>query len=109
MNSSAISQPRASVERLDDDVVERMTLLFKSFADPTRIRILHALLEGERSVGEIAERVEMTPSAVSHQLAFLRMVRLVKSRRNGRTVIYSLDDEHVHQLFRQGIEHVVHS
>lgn len=94
---------------LDSSVVEQMTLLFKSFADPTRIRILYELLESELCVGEIARRVGMSSSAVSHQLALLRMMRLVKTRREGRAVFYSLDDEHVRQLFRQGLEHVVHA
>lgn len=99
----------AANEPLDADGVERITLLFKAFADPTRVRILHELLDSELRVGDIAKRVKMSPSAVSHQLAFLRTMRLVKNRRDGRTVVYALDDEHVRQLFRQGIEHVVHS
>lgn len=109
MNTRTVPQCTGVTERLDNVVVERMMLLFKSFADSTRIRILYELLENELSVGEIAKRVDMSPSAVSHQLAFLRMMRLVKNRRDGRTVFYSLDDEHVQQLFQQGFEHVVHS
>jgi len=87
---------------------DKMTLLFKAFADPTRLRILHTLFDGERSVSDIARAVQLSPSAVSHQLSLLRLMRLVRSRRDGRTVYYTLDDDHVHTLFEQGLEHVSH-
>ena len=87
---------------------ERMGLLFKALADPTHLRIVYALIDGERSVSDIARAVQMSPSAVSHQLSHLRLMRLVRSRRDGRTVFYSLDDDHVQALFMQGLEHVSH-
>jgi DNA-binding transcriptional ArsR family regulator len=95
-------------ERLSDETAERLALLFKAFNDPTRLKILYALMGRELSVGKIAKAVGMSPSAVSHQLSLLRTMRIVKNRREGRTVIYSLDDDHVRFLFEQGLEHVTH-
>jgi ArsR family transcriptional regulator len=95
-------------DRLPNDTVERLALLFKAFADSTRLRVLHALVRGERSVGAIADEVGISRSAVSHQLSFLRTMRLIKGRRAGRAVYYSLDDDHVRALLRQGLEHVLH-
>lgn len=79
---------------------------FKVFADPTRIQILTYLLEGEKSVGEIASGLEMSPSAISHQLNTLKMSNLVKSRREGKQIYYSLNDEHVSKILSCGIEHI---
>ena len=87
---------------------ETMAEWFKALSDPTRLRILHALLSGERSVSDIAAEAEASASAVSHQLAYLRSIRLVKNRRNGRSVYYSLDDEHVQSLFEEALEHAQH-
>jgi len=82
--------------------------LFSALSDPTRLRIISVLLEGEMNVGEIASQLEMTESAVSHQLRGLRQMRLVCSRKNGRQVFYSLDDDHVAKLYRMGLDHVEH-
>jgi len=82
--------------------------LFSALSDPTRLRIISVLLEGEMNVGEIASQLEMTESAVSHQLRGLRYMRLVRSRKNGRQVFYSLDDDHVAKLYRMGLDHVEH-
>lgn len=82
--------------------------LFSALSDPTRLRIISVLLEGEMNVGDIAARLEMTESAVSHQLRGLRVMRLVISRKNGRQVFYALDDDHVAKLYRMGLEHVEH-
>ena len=82
--------------------------LFSALSDPTRLRIISVLLEGEMNVGEIASQLEMTESAVSHQLRGLRQMRLVCSRKNGRQVFYSLDDDHVSKLYRMGLDHVEH-
>ena len=82
--------------------------LFRALSDPTRLRIISVLLEGEMNVGEIAARLAMTESAVSHQLRGLRQMRLVCSRKNGRQVFYSLDDDHVAKLYRMGLDHVEH-
>jgi DNA-binding transcriptional ArsR family regulator len=82
--------------------------LFSALSDPTRLRIISLLLEGEKNVGELAAQVEMTDSAVSHQLRSLRYMHLVRSRKEGRQVHYALDDEHVAVLYRLGLDHVQH-
>ena len=81
---------------------------FKVFGDPTRIKLLSLLLEKELCVGEIASNLNMTQSAVSHQLRVLRQSNLVKTRKDGKTVYYSLDDDHVRTVLRQGMDHVIH-
>ncbi|MBC3803197.1 metalloregulator ArsR/SmtB family transcription factor [Acetobacterium fimetarium] len=80
--------------------------LFKVFGDSTRIKILWALDEAEMCVCDIAFLLNMTQSAVSHQLRVLKQVDLVKNRRDGKNVFYSLDDEHVKQIFNQGLIHI---
>ncbi|MDY0133149.1 MAG: metalloregulator ArsR/SmtB family transcription factor [Desulforegulaceae bacterium] len=80
--------------------------LFKVLGDPTRIKILDALSNSELCVCDIAEIMEMGSSAVSHQLRVLRAAKIVKFRRNGKNVIYSLDDDHVSFLIKTGLEHV---
>ena len=80
--------------------------LFKVFGDVTRIKIMSVLLEGELSVGEISEKLFMSSSAISHQLNILRRSKLVKTRREGKSVYYSLDDEHVYEIISCGIEHI---
>ena len=90
------------------DTFDQVAQLFKALGDPTRLRILYALLGQERSVGDIAAAVHMSTSAVSHQLSYLRTMRLVRHRREGRAVFYALDDDHVRSLFTQGLEHASH-
>jgi len=80
--------------------------LFKVLGDPTRVRILDVLARTECCVCDLAELLGMSQSAVSHQLRLLRNTHLVRYRRDGKMVYYTLDDEHVTQLYRQGIEHV---
>ena len=82
--------------------------LFSALSDPTRLRIISILLDGEMNVGDIAAQLQMTESAVSHQLRGLRQMRLVRSRKNGRQVYYSLDDDHVAKLYGMGLDHVAH-
>ncbi len=89
--------------------VQQLADLFKVLGDPTRIRIVRQLLlHDEMCVTDIAEAVEMGQSAISHQLRVLRQARLVTFRKEGKTAWYSLNDEHVVVLLRQGIEHVSH-
>ena len=83
-----------------------LSSLYKMFGDPTRIRILHALLPGELCVCDLAALLGLTKSAVSHQLRILKQAHLVKSRRDGKTIFYSLADEHVRTLLEQGTEHI---
>lgn len=97
-----------SKEQLQDHEVQELADLFKVFGDPTRVRILSALKEDELNVSEIAEAVSMSPSATSHQLRILKAHRLVKYRKEGKAVYYSLDDEHVYAIFAQGYEHIGH-
>ena len=80
--------------------------LFKIFGDSTRIRILYALFEAEMCVCDIAEVLKMTQSAISHQLRLLKQAKLVKNRREGKTVYYSLADDHVRTIIYQGMEHI---
>ena len=80
--------------------------LFKIFGDSTRIRILYALIESELCVGDIAQLLNLSQSAVSHQLRILKDAKLVKYRRDGKIIFYSLDDEHVRNILNLGMEHV---
>lgn len=80
--------------------------LFKIFADTTRIQIMFTLLESEKNVGQIADDLSMSQSAVSHQLQVLRQAKLVRARRQGKQIFYSLADEHVHTILKVGREHV---
>jgi ArsR family transcriptional regulator len=82
--------------------------IFSALSDPTRLRIISVLLEREMNVGDIAARLQMTESAVSHQLRGLRQLRLVRARKNGRQVYYALDDDHIAKLYRLGLDHVEH-
>ena len=81
--------------------------LFKVFGDTTRVKIISALFEAELCVCDIAELLHMTQSAISHQLRVLRQARLVKHRKEGKVVFYSLDDEHIKTIFNQGLEHIL--
>ena len=89
-----------------DEELYDLAELFKIFGDSTRIKILYALLEGELCVCDIAKLMEVTQSAVSHQLRVLKSSKLVKFRREGKTVYYSLADEHVVRILSQGMEHI---
>ncbi|MDR2665148.1 MAG: metalloregulator ArsR/SmtB family transcription factor [Oscillospiraceae bacterium] len=89
-----------------DDILLDLADLFKVFSDSTRVRILCALQHSEMCVCDIAFLLGMTKSAISHQLRALRQTRLVKHRRDGKVVYYSLDDEHVSNIFEQGLIHI---
>lgn len=90
---------------LTESTIEQVSTIFKALADPTRIRILYLLSEEECSVTHISEVLGLSQSAISHQLSFLRNLRLVKFRRSANTMYYSCDDEHVISLLRQAVEH----
>ena len=92
--------------RADEETLYRTAELFKAFGDPTRIRILYALSEKELCVQDIADELSMTQSAISHQLRILKQTALVKFRRDGKTIYYSLADDHVSTIMKQGLEHV---
>jgi len=91
----------------DEDSLYDLAELFKVFGDSTRIRILYALAKSEMSVCCIAELLNMTMSAISHQLRILKQASLVKYRREGKTVFYSLSDDHVLTIISQGLEHIM--
>lgn len=90
----------------DEEIMYDLADLFKVFSDSTRIKILVVLFEGELCVNDIAEAVDMSQTAVSHQLRVLKQSRLVKYRRQGKSVIYSLADDHVKKIIECATEHV---
>ena len=93
-------------EMPDEDTLYDLTELFRIFGDSTRIRILYVLFEAEMCVCDIAAVLGMTQSAISHQLRALKNARLVKGRREGKTVFYSLADDHVKTIIHQGLDHI---
>jgi len=100
---------RGVQDRLIDGLTAtRLARTFKALSDPTRVRIISALSHNELCVHELAACLGMSQSAISHQLRTLREMRLVRFRKEGRHVYYTLDDEHIHDLFHQGLEHVEH-
>ncbi|MGI8316309.1 ArsR/SmtB family transcription factor [Halobacillus mangrovi] len=96
------------VEQLDEETLFVVSQTFKALSDPTRIRILHLLCKQEMSVNQIADTLELRQSTVSHQLRFLKNLRLVKYRRAGTTLYYSNDDDHVMNVLQQTINHALH-
>ena len=100
----------APVKSIDADTAQHLADLFKTRGDPTRIKILSLLTKTEEMrVYDIADSLTMGQSAISHQLRVLRSARLVKFRRDGKEVLYSIDDDHVMKLLGQGLEHVQHA
>ena len=93
---------------IDEQTAARLAELFRTLGDPSRIRIISALSNSASSVGRIAAAVGISESAVSHHLRGLRQMRLVRARKEGRQVFYSLDDEHIADLFRRSLDHVLH-
>lgn len=91
---------------VDHDDASELAETFRTLGDPTRVRMLDALSRRELCVCDLAELIGLSESAVSHQLRLLRNLRLVKPRRQGRMVFYSLDDRHIITLFQQGLRHV---
>ena len=91
---------------MQGDAVQRLADTFRVLGDPTRVRIVDALAGGELCVCDIASLIGMSESAVSHQLRMLRAMRLVRTRRAGRLIYYSLDDQHIVELLKQGLTHV---
>lgn len=93
---------------LDEETLFVVSQTFKALGDPTRIRILNLLSKKEYSVNEIAQHLNLKQSTVSHQLRFLKNLRLVKYRREGTTLYYSQDDDHVMNMLKETIDHVLH-
>jgi len=95
-------------EELDEDTLFTVSQTFKALSEPTRIRILHLLAHGEYSVNEIADKLSLLQTTVSHQLRFLKNLRLVKFRREGTSMYYTYDDNHVINILEQTIMHARH-
>ena len=91
---------------MEKETLYQIADLFKAFGDPTRVHILWLLLEQELCVGDIAQGVALTQSAVSHQLRFLKQMHLIKFRREGKNILYSLADDHVRTILQMGLEHI---
>ncbi|MDD6200734.1 MAG: metalloregulator ArsR/SmtB family transcription factor [Firmicutes bacterium] len=91
----------------EKETLEQIAELFKAFADPTRVRILSHLQRQELCVNDIAEAVDLSQSAVSHQLRILKQMHLIKFRRDGKNALYSLADDHVRTILEMGLEHVL--
>ena len=105
VHEGAVEQVRSQLPQ--DEVLYDLAELFKIFGDSTRIKILYALLEAELCVCDIAKLMDVSQSAVSHQLRVLKGSKLVKFRREGKTLYYSLADEHVFRILSQGMEHIL--
>lgn len=99
---------RAKKKQLTDDEVTKLADTFRALGDPTRIRVLQALRHEELCVCDLSAVLGMSQSAISHQLRVLRNLRLVKFRKCGKNVYYSLDDNHIVLLFDQGLDHIRH-
>jgi DNA-binding transcriptional ArsR family regulator len=97
---------KAREEAIPEHELNRLSLIYKAMADPSRLKIAMALKDGEMCVCDLAALLGITDSAVSHQIRRLKDLALVKSRRDGQVLYYSLDDEHVADLLRVGLEHV---
>jgi ArsR family transcriptional regulator len=95
-------------ETLSDEVIQTMAKSFKALADPTRLRILALLSEHECGVGELAAQLDVSQSAVSHQLRLLRSLDIVRYRKDGREVYYDLADDHVRDVLGRTLEHILY-
>ena len=97
---------KVSEQQPDDEILYDLAELFKVFGDSTRIKILYSMFENELCVNDIARLLNLSQSSVSHQLRILKTSKLVKFRREGKSIYYSLDDEHVRAIISMGMEHV---
>jgi ArsR family transcriptional regulator, zinc-responsive transcriptional repressor len=104
----SVKKDQEQQNQLDEETLFIVSQTFKALGDPTRIKILHLLSQREHSVNEIAEKLSLLQSTVSHQLRFLKNLRLVKYRREGTTLYYSPDDNHVMNVLQQTINHAQH-
>ncbi len=98
-----------NLNELDEETLFLVSQIFKALSEPTRIKIMHLIHQKECSVSEISETLGMQQSTVSHQLRFLKNLRLVKFRREGTTIFYSADDDHVFNVMEQTIKHARHT
>ena len=96
------------IMKLTEQTASKLAELFSALSDASRVRLISLLMEGEMGVSALAEELSMTESAVSHQLRGLRQMRIVRARKEGRQVFYTLEDEHVQKLYSMGLDHVEH-
>jgi ArsR family transcriptional regulator len=108
IHDDAVDRARSKAKELEGNTIIRLSDIFKTLGDPTRLKIIHALSSGEMCVCDIAAALGMEHSAISHQLRILRNMRVVKFRKQGKEAVYSLDDEHVLKLLDSGLEHARH-
>ncbi|MDI3533801.1 MAG: ArsR family transcriptional regulator, lead/cadmium/zinc/bismuth-responsive transcriptional [Thermosediminibacterales bacterium] len=106
VNSEVVEKVKQNMP--DTDELQKLSAVFKALGDPTRIKILHCLKQEEMCVCNISAILEMTQSAVSHQLRVLRNLRIVKYRKEGKMVYYSLDDDHIFSILDEGLNHIKH-
>lgn len=97
-----------TVLTLDEYTAGLLASLFEALSDPTRLRIIAALIEGEMTVGDLVDRIGLSTSAISHQLRGMRDRRLIRTRKQGRNVFVRMDDDHVVELFKRGLDHILH-
>ncbi|MFF2482501.1 ArsR/SmtB family transcription factor [Paenibacillus sp. NPDC058071] len=109
-NCAGTEPDRTKIEKaqVEEGTAAELAELFKALGDPTRVKMIYALLEQELCVHDLCVVLDMAQSAVSHQLRYLRNVRIVKRRKVGKTVYYSLDDDHVKEIFVQTLQHLQH-
>ena len=99
---------QARAELIDERSAAVLASTFQALSDPTRVRMVSALMPGELCVADLANLLGMTQSAISHQLRILRTLHIVHARKNGRVVYYTLEDEHIRDLYSRGLEHIRH-
>ncbi|WP_461810105.1 ArsR/SmtB family transcription factor [Faecalimonas sp.] len=104
IHTKAIHQVKDHMPK--EEMLTDLADFFKVFGDTTRVKILYVLLQSEMCVCDLAEVLQMTQSAISHQLRVLKQAKLVKNRRDGKTVFYSLEDGHIQTILNQGMEHI---
>ena len=105
MNNQAME--KIDPEMLSDEVMAAMAESFKALGDPTRLRIMALLFNGERTVGDLADHLVVSQSAVSHQLRLLRNLDIVRNRKEGREVYYALADDHIRDIYTRTLEHIL--
>ncbi|OEH92594.1 ArsR/SmtB family transcription factor [Bacillus solimangrovi] len=108
LNNENYDLEKEQCVEIDEETLFIVTQTFKALSEPTRVRILHLIAQKEHSVNEIAEKLCLLQTTVSHQLRFLKNLRLVKYRRDGKNLYYSADDDHVMNMLQQTIHHARH-
>lgn len=103
-----INLQELKAQMIDGESVIKLSELFKALGDPTRVRLIYAMSQSELCVHDLSVLLDMGQSAVSHQLKYLWNLRIVKRRKSGKTVYYSLDDTHIEEIFLQTLQHIKH-